>query len=82
MDGDDTKAIESVLKADKERAALLAEMAELRSGDETDEKCLRLTKIYDQLVAIDADSAPARAATIMHGLGFDNQMLVCSFWFW
>ena len=74
--GDDTTAIESVLKADRERASLLAEMAELRSGPETDEKSLRLTKIYDQLVAIDADSAPARASSILHGLGFDNQMLV------
>jgi ATP-binding cassette subfamily F protein 3 len=34
----------------------------------------RLTEIYAQLEAIDADSAPARASVILAGLGFTTAM--------
>ena len=56
--------IETVLEADKERASLLAE-AEMATDP------LRLADLHERLVAIDADSAPARAAAILSGLGFD-----------
>jgi ATP-binding cassette subfamily F protein 3 len=57
--------IEVVLAADKERAALLAE-AETADG-------LRRAEIETRLTDIGAHSAPARAAAILHGLGFDSE---------
>jgi ATP-binding cassette subfamily F protein 3 len=56
--------LETVLAADEERAALLAE-AEAQPDPH------RLAEIHDRLIAIRADSAPARAATVLSGLGFD-----------
>ena len=55
---------ETVLKGDPERLALLAEV-ETAAPE-------RLGEIHDRLVAIGADAAPARAATILAGLGFDE----------
>lgn len=57
--------IEVVLAADTERADLLAE-AETADG-------LRRAEIETRLTDIGAHSAPSRAATILHGLGFDEQ---------
>ncbi|MBK1658075.1 ABC-F family ATP-binding cassette domain-containing protein [Paracraurococcus ruber] len=56
--------LEVVLAADTERAALLAEL-------EGHPDPHRLAEIHERLIAIQADSAPARAATILAGLGFD-----------
>ncbi len=56
--------LETVLQGDTERLALLAEA-------ETAEP-MRLAGIHDRLRAIGADAAPARAATILAGLGFDT----------
>jgi ATP-binding cassette subfamily F protein 3 len=56
--------IEVVLAADIERAALIAEA-------ETTEDPMRRAEIETRLVDIGAHSAPARAASILHGLGFD-----------
>jgi ATP-binding cassette subfamily F protein 3 len=55
--------LEHVLAADTERAALLAE-AETAAPE-------RLADIHHRLETIGADAAPARAATILAGLGFD-----------
>jgi ATP-binding cassette subfamily F protein 3 len=55
--------VEVVLKADKERAALLAE-----ADTATDPE--RIGEIHMRLADIDAHSAPARAAAILSGLGF------------
>ena len=57
--------IEVVLAADTERTALVAE-AEQAEG-------VRRAEIETRLVDIGAHSAPARAAAILHGLGFDAQ---------
>ncbi len=57
--------IEVVLAADKERTALIAE-AETADG-------FRRAEIETRLTDIGAYSAPARAATILHGLGFDSE---------
>jgi len=62
-----TTPIETVLAADKERAALLLE-------SETCEDHDRLGDVYERLLAIDAYTAPARASTILVGLGFDEEM--------
>ncbi len=58
-----TPLIDVVLAADRERAALLAE-SETADG-------MRRAEIEMRLTDIEAHSAPARAATILHGLGFD-----------
>ncbi len=58
---------ETVLAADTERADLLE-----RSEIETDPD--RLADIHERLIAIDAYTAPARAARILIGLGFDEDM--------
>ncbi|MFC0283224.1 ABC-F family ATP-binding cassette domain-containing protein [Camelimonas abortus] len=58
--------VEVVLAADTERAALLREA-------ETTQDPMRRAEIETRLVDIGAHSAPARAAAILHGLGFDAQ---------
>ena len=65
--------LDTVLKADLERDALLKES----------ETCVdphRIGEIHERLVDIDAHTAPARAATILDGLGFDQeaQLRPCS----
>ena len=54
-----------MLEADKERAALLEEAE--RAHDP-----MRIAEIQTRLVDIDAHAAPARAASILTGLGFDE----------
>ena len=62
---DDTTLIDIVLAADTERASLMQE-AETVSDPE------RIGYIYTRLEEISAYDAPARAATILAGLGFDE----------
>ncbi|WP_454918298.1 ATP-binding cassette domain-containing protein [Xanthobacter sediminis] len=57
--------IDRVLAADTERAALLKER-------DTTADPMRMGDIEARLIDIDAHSAPARAATILAGLGFDE----------
>ncbi|MBB6306926.1 ABC-F family ATP-binding cassette domain-containing protein [Xanthobacter tagetidis] len=57
--------LERVLAADTERAALMAERESATDGT-------RMAEIETRLIDIDAHSAPARAATILAGLGFDE----------
>jgi ATP-binding cassette subfamily F protein 3 len=59
----DAALVDIVLRGDTERLTLLAE-AEKAPPE-------RLAAIHDRLMAIGADSAPARAAAILAGLGFD-----------
>lgn len=67
------RLIDVVLAADTERAALLAEQATVTDPG-------RIADIELRLVDIDAHSAPARAARILAGLGFDEsaQQRPCS----
>jgi len=58
---------EAVVEADTERTALLAEA-------ETCTDPNRLGDVHERLIAIDAYTAPARAARILVGLGFDEEM--------
>jgi ATP-binding cassette subfamily F protein 3 len=60
----DTSLVETVLAADTERVKLLAD-AETATPH-------HLAAVHDRLIAIGADAAPARAATILAGLGFDS----------
>ncbi|MGH6620821.1 MAG: ATP-binding cassette domain-containing protein, partial [Alphaproteobacteria bacterium] len=61
----DAAVIEVVLAADVERTELLAEAATAQHGQ-------RIAEIHARLADIDAHSAPARAAKILAGLGFDD----------
>ena len=57
--------LDTVLEGDEERSALMAE------ADDPTTEGMRLAEVHDRLHAIGADAAPARAATILAGLGFD-----------
>ncbi|MBF9050788.1 ATP-binding cassette domain-containing protein [Roseobacter sp. HKCCD9010] len=69
----ETSLLDTVLAADTERAALLAEA-------DTAEDATRIAEIQTRLADIDAWSAEARAATILKGLGFTDaeQAMPCS----
>ena len=58
---------ETVLAADKERALLMEEAEHCADPD-------RLGDLHERLLAIDAWGAPAKAARILLGLGFDDEM--------
>jgi ATP-binding cassette subfamily F protein 3 len=59
--------LETVLEGDQERLALLRE-AERQDADPG-----RLADVHERLRVIGADAAPARAASILAGLGFDAE---------
>jgi ATP-binding cassette subfamily F protein 3 len=63
--GTEASLLDTVLAADTERAALLAEAETARDAD-------RIGEIHARLADIDAYSAEARAASILSGLGFDD----------
>jgi ATP-binding cassette subfamily F protein 3 len=56
--------LDTVLQGDPERLALLAEADAAEAA--------RVAEIHERLRAIGADAAPARAAAILAGLGFDE----------
>ncbi len=60
----DASLLDTVLRGDPERLALLAE------ADTAEPH--RLAEVHERLRAIGADAAPARAAAILAGLGFDE----------
>lgn len=71
--GSETSLLDTVLEADTERAALLAEA-------DTATDPTRIADIQTRLADIDAWSAEARATTILKGLGFteSEQAMPCS----
>ncbi|MXV44183.1 ATP-binding cassette domain-containing protein [Saccharibacter sp. 17.LH.SD] len=62
----DLSLIDTVLASHEERARLLHEA-------EHTEDPAKISDIHERLLAIDAHSAPARASTILAGLGFDQE---------
>ena len=64
--GGEATPFETVLAADTERAALMIEA-------EASHDPHRLAEVHERLIAIEAHSAPARAARILVGLGFDEE---------
>src|SRR3569623_373073 len=70
--GTDVSLIDTVLEADTERTRLLAEAEHETDGH-------KLGEIYHRLEAIDAYTAPARAAELLAGLGFsaEDQLRPC-----
>ena len=77
---DDTPAVEAVMRADKERWALVKEerelLAALDKGPPDETKDARLAEVYEAMAAIGADGAEAKARRILYGLGFDAEMQV------
>ncbi|MDU8910511.1 ABC-F family ATP-binding cassette domain-containing protein [Aestuariicoccus sp. MJ-SS9] len=69
----ETSLLDTVLAADTERAALMAEAEAAEDG-------ARIAEVQTRLADIDAWSAEARAASILKGLGFDDaeQQMPCS----
>jgi len=65
--GGSATPFETVLAADLERAALMEE------SEREHEDMHRIAEIHERLIAIDAHSAPSRAARILSGLGFDEE---------
>lgn len=76
VQADDTKAVEAVLKADKKRWDLLEEEKRLTKRIEAGETKLsdRLNEVYEELEAIGADKAEAKARRILNGLSFTRDM--------
>ena len=64
--GGDATPFETVLAADTERAALMIESEHCADPH-------RLAEVHERLIAIEAHSAPSRAARILIGLGFDEE---------
>jgi len=84
--GDDTTALDSVLKADVWRDHLLqqekqlnAKLAELEAGDDRatedarEELSTRLGEVHQRLTEMDAESGPSRASALLAGLGFSEE---------
>src|SRR6056297_3049258 len=71
--GSEVSLVDTVLAADAERAALMAEA-------ETATDAARIAEVQTRLADIDAWSAEARASAILKGLGFDDaeQRMPCS----
>jgi len=76
--GDETLAIESVLECDFKRNGLLAEEKAINEKFNLPEfkndatLSQRLSDVYQELEAIEADKAPSKAAKILCGLGFET----------
>ncbi|XP_055598104.1 ATP-binding cassette sub-family F member 1 [Uranotaenia lowii] len=73
---DEFSAVDTVLKADVKRTALLKECKDLEQEVESGKLELqdRLQEVYNELKAIGADSAEPRARRILAGLGFSRSM--------
>ncbi|CAL8297155.1 unnamed protein product [Lota lota] len=73
---DDTPAVQAVLKADTRRLKLLEEERMLQALLEKGEDSVteRLDKVYEELRAIGAAAAEARARRILAGLSFTPEM--------
>ncbi|XP_051949237.1 ATP-binding cassette sub-family F member 1 isoform X1 [Xyrauchen texanus] len=73
---DDTPAVQAVLKADTRRLKLLEEEKQLQSrlekGDDSVSE--KLEKVYEELRAIGAAAAEAKARRILAGLSFTPEM--------
>ncbi|XP_066251411.1 ATP-binding cassette sub-family F member 2 [Euwallacea similis] len=73
MPASDKSALQCVMEVDAERTRL-EKLAETLVACEDDESQEQLMDIYDRLEEISADTAEARAANILHGLGFSKEM--------
>lgn len=73
MPASDKSALQCVMEVDEERIRL-EKLAEELIGQEDDESQEQLMDVYERLDDMSADTAEARAAEILHGLGFTKEM--------
>lgn len=73
ISGSSETPLEMILNADVERTNLVAEERELLKREDGSD---RLAEVYARMDAIDAHSAEARAAAILHGLSFTQDMMI------
>ncbi|XP_048004897.1 ATP-binding cassette sub-family F member 2 isoform X1 [Leguminivora glycinivorella] len=73
MPASDKSALECVMEVDEERVKL-ERLAEELAHCEDDESQDQLMDVYERLDELSADTAQARAANILNGLGFDKEM--------
>lgn len=66
-------ALQCVMEVDEERIKL-EKLAEELAASEDDDAQEQLIDIYERLDDMSADCAEAKAARILHGLGFDKEM--------
>eukprot|EP00879_Flechtneria_rotunda_P021324 GHRR01022474.1.p1 GENE.GHRR01022474.1~~GHRR01022474.1.p1 ORF type:complete len:342 (+),score=116.91 GHRR01022474.1:220-1245(+) len=74
IEASDMTALEAVMEVDQEKLRLEAEAEELADQEMTPEVEARLADVYERLEGLDSDTTEARAASILHGLGFDKEM--------
>ncbi|XP_050699130.1 ATP-binding cassette sub-family F member 2-like isoform X1 [Eriocheir sinensis] len=74
MPASDKTALQCVMEVDEERIRLEA-LAEELAASEGDEAQEQLMDIYERLEDLGADTAEAKAAFILHGLGFTHSMM-------
>merc|ERR1719187_1536581 len=74
MPASDKTAIQCVKEVDEERIRLEA-LAEQLACQEDDESQEQLMDVYERLDYMGADTAEAKAAYILHGLGFTHKMM-------
>ncbi|VDO38765.1 unnamed protein product [Haemonchus placei] len=78
VDGDDTRVIDAVLASDTRRQAMIDKEHVLQarlnkeniSENEKNKWHDELAKLYHEMESLQLDKAPARAASILYGLGF------------
>uniref|UniRef100_A0A9J2PFE9 ABC transporter domain-containing protein n=2 Tax=Ascaris TaxID=6251 RepID=A0A9J2PFE9_ASCLU len=78
VDGDETEVVQAVLESDSRRTDMLAREKQLHeivnrpglSDEEKEKYSSELTTLYAEMEAAQVDKAPARAASILFGLGF------------
>lgn len=68
----DMSALEAVMSADTERTALIERLHEEEKKENSDVKII--DKLNKRLEEIDSESAEARCAEILSGLGFTPEM--------
>lgn len=73
MPASEKTALQCVMEVDEERVRL-EKLAELLVANEDDESQEQLMDVYERLDDMSADTAQARAAHILHGLGFTREM--------
>jgi ATP-binding cassette subfamily F protein 1 len=78
VQADETPAVQVLLNADTKRLILLEQEKKLREQSEAgdDKASEQLREVYEQLRAIGADAAEAKARRILAGLGFTPEMQV------
>lgn len=76
VNGDDTTVIDSLLQTDEVRYNLLIRERELdsRKGEMSEDDLKELAEVHAKLQELEADSEPARASSILFGLGFTHDM--------